>query len=105
MKSQSLTGVLEEGVRDLEQDAGAVACIFLAATRAAVIQIFQDRQRLLDDLAGFIALDIDDEADAARVVLESGIIEALLGRTPCLWHAHTLWSVILNDIREARFDF
>jgi hypothetical protein len=50
MESQSITGVLEKDVWDLEQHAGAVAGILLAAARPAVIQVLQDCQRLLDDL-------------------------------------------------------
>src|SRR2546426_1984231 len=88
--SQTLTCVLKKSVRDLEQDTSPIARILLAATRAAVIQIFQDGQRLLDDLAGFIALDIDHEADAARVVLEFGIIKSLFRREPGFFHLHIL---------------
>ena len=66
--------MLQKGVRNLQQHAGAVAGILLATAGPAVIQILENGQRLLDDLAGFFALDIDDEADAAGIVFESGII-------------------------------
>ena len=40
---------LEEGVRDLQQDAGPVAGLLVAADRAAVLQVDQDADRVLDD--------------------------------------------------------
>ena len=42
----------EELVRDLDQDAGAVAELRIAADRAAVGQVLQDQQALLDDARG-----------------------------------------------------
>jgi hypothetical protein len=72
----------EEPIGHLDQDAGAVSGVGLAAARAAVKQVLQDRERLLDDAVGSPSLEVDHEADAARVVLVTGIVEAL-GR----WHA------------------
>jgi hypothetical protein len=45
-----------------------------------VVQVGKDLQGVGDDFVGFPALHIDHEADAAGVVLERGIIEALLPR-------------------------
>ena len=42
----------EELVRDLDQDAGAVAGQRVGADRAAVGQVLQDQQALLDDARG-----------------------------------------------------
>ena len=89
-ESQSIAGVLEKGVRDLEQDTGAVAGILLAATCAAVVQILQNRQCLLDDPMGLFALDINNEADATSIVLEFGVIKSLFGRETGLCHASIL---------------
>ena len=41
-------------------------------------QVGEDLQAFGDDVVRAFALDVDDEADAARVVLVSGIVEALL---------------------------
>ena len=42
-------------------------------------QIDQQLQRLADDAVRLLALDVDDEADAAGVVLVPRIVEALGG--------------------------
>ena len=65
-------------MRHLYEDAGAVAGVDLATARAAVIEVQENLQSLLNDRMGFGALDVGDEPDAARVVLESGIVKALL---------------------------
>ena len=66
----------QEPVRHLNQDAGAVAGVRLAAARAAVQQVDEDLQPLLDDAVRAAALDVDDEADAAGVVLVARIVQA-----------------------------
>ncbi len=68
----------EEGVGDLNENPGTVTGVVLAPYRAAVVEVFQDGYRLLDDLVGFLSLDVGDEADAAGVVLELGIVHPLL---------------------------
>src|SRR2546428_2783307 len=70
----------EELVRRLEQDAGAVARVRLAAARAPVEQVDEDLQRLADDRVRLLARDVDDEAAAAGVVLVARGAEALGGR-------------------------
>ncbi len=72
--------VPEKCVRHLHQHAGAVAGVDLAAARAAMIQILQDLNRLLQDAVGFAALDVYDEADAAGVLLELWVVQTLLRR-------------------------
>ncbi len=67
----------QEGVRHLDQDAGAVARQRIGADGAAVRQVLQYLQPLLDDGVGFFALDVRDEADAAGVVLVGGIVKTL----------------------------
>ena len=64
----------------LHEHAGAVAGVGLGTAGAAVIEIHEDLQALLHDLVGLAALDVDDEADAAGVVLELRIVETLLRR-------------------------
>src|SRR5262249_29519272 len=77
-----------EPIRHLEQDAGSVAGGGLAAARPAMEEILQDRQRLRDDGVGLPALDVHDEADATRVVLVPGVVEALRGRKIRTRHHH-----------------
>jgi hypothetical protein len=65
-------------VGHLEEHAGAVARVDLAATGAAVIEVLQDLDRLLEDAVRFVPLDVDHEPDAAGVVLELRVVETLL---------------------------
>src|SRR6266545_3924545 len=67
----------EEGMRHLDQDAGAVSRIDVAAAGAAVHQVLQHRQGLAYDRVGLSALDVHHEADAAGVVLVGGVVETL----------------------------
>ena len=70
----------EELVRNLDQDAGAVAGFRIAAAGAAVRQVDQDLYALDDDVVRFLTLDVGDEADAAGIVLMAGIVKTLRGR-------------------------
>jgi len=70
----------EQAIRDLDQDAGAVARLGIGTHRPAVGEVFEDEQPLLDDLVALAALDVRDEADAAGVVFAGGVIEPLAWR-------------------------
>ena len=61
-------------MRQLHQDAGAVTRSRIAAAGAAMGQVVQHTQALLDDLVGLLAFDICYEANAAGVVLERWIV-------------------------------
>ena len=50
-----------EVVGDLDQDAGAVAHQLVGADRAAVVEVLEDLQSLLDDSVGLLALDVSDD--------------------------------------------
>ena len=65
-----------ELVGDLDQDAGAVAHQLVGADRAAMVEVLEDLQALLDDGVRFAAGDVGDEADAAGVVLVGGRVQA-----------------------------
>jgi hypothetical protein len=92
-----LADLLEEGVRHLQQHAGAVAGVGLGAGCAAVVQVLQDLDRLLQDLVRLAALDVDHEADAAGVVLEPRVVEALLrGQAVGLRAAGRAWSGLVG---------
>ena len=62
---------------DLDQDARAVAGVVLAAAGAPVVQVHQRRQAVADQLVRLPPLQVDDEADAAAVVLVLRVVEAL----------------------------
>ena len=70
----------EEAVRDLHQHAGAVAHQRVGADRAAMRQVLEHGEAVLDDLVRLHALHVGDEADAAGVVLVARIVEALRGQ-------------------------
>jgi len=69
----------QKGVRQLDQDAGAVALQRIGAGGAAVRQVPQDLQPLRNDLVRLPALDLRDEAEAARVVFVNGVVQTLRG--------------------------
>ena len=73
-------GLAEELVRQLQQHAGAVARVHLAAAGAAVQQVDRHFERLPDELVRPLALDVHDEPDAARVVLEARVVQPLGAR-------------------------
>ena len=72
----------QEGVGQLDQDAGAVALQRIGARRAAMRQVLEDRQALPDDGVILAALDVRDEAQPARVVLVGGVVQTLAARRP-----------------------
>lgn len=67
-----IRGLAEEGVRDLEQDARAVAGVGLGACGAAVLKIPQDGQRLFYQLMAGNTGEGGHEPDAAGVVFVTG---------------------------------
>ena len=72
----------EEAVGQLDQDARAVARVVLEPLAAAVVQVHQDGQRVVDHLVRADAAQVREGADAARVVLELGAVEPLRGPGP-----------------------
>src|SRR6185295_4298855 len=74
----------EKAVRDLNQDPRAVTGVRFAAAGAAVQQVDEDLQALLDDRVGAASFDIDHEPDATRIVLVAGIVETGSDR----WSSH-----------------
>ncbi len=86
-------GDLEEVMRDLHQDAGAVAGERVGARGAAMGQIDEDLEAVLDDAVARAALQIGDEADATGIVLVLRIIESLRWRRALphrVFHSRTL---------------
>ena len=81
-------------MRDLDQDAGAVAGERVGADGTAVLEVGEDLERVGDDLVRLAALEVGDEADAAGVVLMRRVIEALrLGGSKPVVGVDSLWSL------------
>jgi len=74
------TDELQELVRRLHQDAGAVTRVGFATTGAAMIEVEQNLQRVAHDAVRLLPFDIDQKADPTGVMLELGIVKPLLGR-------------------------
>jgi hypothetical protein len=78
----------QERVRDLDQDAGAVARVGLRAGGPAVLEVPECGQCLVDDLVARLAGEGGDEGDTAGVPFGTRVIEALRRgyRAPeCTW--------------------
>ena len=95
-----LGDLLEEGMRHLQEDARAVTGVDLTAARAAVIEVLEDLDALLDDGVRFASLDVHDKADATSVMLELRVIEALLRGGPESNRGH--FSVLQTQTRGAQ---
>jgi hypothetical protein len=80
----------EEAVRDLDQDAAAVAGLRIRPDRAAVVEVQEDLEALRDDLMGPAVLHVGDEADAAGILLARRIVQALGRRQGRVAHDHGL---------------
>ena len=70
----------KKGMRDVEENARAVARTRVATGRAAVREVRKDFEPLLDDFVRGLAAERGDEAKPAGVVLERRIVEALTAR-------------------------
>ena len=70
----------EQGIGNLNQDAGAIAHQRIGAHRAAMVEIDQKLQAQPDDLMGLGALDVGDKANAASVMLVARVIKTLFRR-------------------------
>ena len=71
-------------MRNLKQDASAVAGILLESRAAAVLQVNQNGQCVVQDLVMALTVDIGKRADATCIVVEFGAIKALLLSGICL---------------------
>ena len=65
--------VPEEGIRELEQDPGAVAAVGLGARGAAMTEVDERLDALLDDRVSRAAGDPGDERDAAGVMFDGRV--------------------------------
>ena len=71
-------------MRNLEQDASAVAGVLLESRAAAVLQVDQNGQCIVQNLVMALTVDIGKRADATCIVVEFGAIKALLLSGICL---------------------
>ncbi len=67
----------EKLVRNLDQHAGAIAGLRIAAAGAAVSQVDQNLNALDDNVVRLLALDVGDKADAAGIVLVARVVKTL----------------------------
>jgi len=68
---------LEEAMRDLHENAAAVAELGIGADGAAMVEILENAQAHRDDVVALAVLHVGDEADAAGIVLETRVVHAL----------------------------
>ena len=68
----------QRGVGNLQQRAGTVPRIRLGAAGAAMVQVREHVEGLVEQLAGLAAVHVDDEPDPARLVLIRGMVQPLL---------------------------
>ena len=73
----------QERVGDLDEHAGAVADLRVAAAGAAVVEVAQRGEALGHDVGAGPAVDVHDEGDATGVVLERGVVKTLPRRHSC----------------------
>lgn len=96
-----------ERIRDLNEDARAIAGLGIGGRGPAVLEVLEDRERLDDHVVARAALHPRDEAHAARVVLHRRAIEAMrLGLTAQLRerpHPRVIEHLVLHrDLFEVR---
>ena len=68
-------GFDHEPVRNLHHETHAVAGFAAGVPAGAVLQLFDDLQRVVHGAVRLLAADADHRADAAGVVLKGGIIQ------------------------------
>ena len=69
--------VAVKGIRNLNEDPGAVAAQRIGTDGAAMVEVVQDQQGLLHDRMACAALDVGNEANAASIVFEATRIQTL----------------------------
>ena len=69
----------EELVRHLDEDACAVTRARVCTSGAAVAEVDQHLEALVDDFVGALALDAGHQTDPAGIVLHARVVQTLLG--------------------------
>jgi len=75
----------------LQQNAGTVTGTGIATLGTSMGKILEDLESLTDNVVGFLALDVDDEPDPARVFFLLRVVESLLPWKP--WKFHRVYLV------------
>jgi hypothetical protein len=70
--------VAEQLVRQLNEDASAVTHESVSTHGTPVVEVFEDLERLAHDGMGLLPLDMGHKANAARIVLVGGVVQAVL---------------------------
>jgi hypothetical protein len=65
-------------MRHLQHDAGTIAGVVLAATGAPMLHIFQNGQRIGNNLVRFVTLDIGYKPNTAGIVFKQGRIQSIV---------------------------
>ena len=94
----------QELVWDSGEHPGAVAGVRLRTAGAAVVHVAEDAVGVLDDLVGRHALDLGNEADAARVLLVRGVVETVFFGESVL-HVHVVMGVRINPLKKGTVPF
>src|SRR5271170_6093570 len=82
LKADLVTFSRKKFVRNLNQNAGAIAGFGVAAAGAAMREVDEYFNSLADDLVAFFAANAGYKANAARVMLVRRVVETLRGREP-----------------------
>ena len=90
-EAQPLAFGAEERVRQLDQNAGAVAGQRIGADRATVTQITQYAQAAGDDVVALAVLDVGEKPDPAGIVFVPWVVQSLLRRTASHMAHPTSW--------------
>ena len=67
----------KKSMRNLNQNAGAVACLRIATRGSAVREVDQHLKTLADNLMALLAANVRDQSHAASVMLVPGMVEPL----------------------------
>jgi hypothetical protein len=67
-------------MRNLDQNAGAVARFRVASARAAMRQVDQDLNPFQNDFVAFFPANAGDKPNSARIMFVAGVVETLCGR-------------------------
>ena len=59
---------------NLQQDPGAVSAFLVSALRAAMVQVFQNLQGIVDDAVGFFPFNIYNKTDTAGIMFKRRVI-------------------------------
>ena len=76
----------EEGMRNLDENAAAVAELGVGAGRPAMVEVDENLQALLQDVVRLAVAKVGDETDAAGIVLPCGVVKALAARQKRIGH-------------------